>query len=66
MMKISTFLTPALALTLSIGGCILSSCADISSPSAATPLPANETFSQYMNPRGYAYPIVDRICDHSL
>ncbi len=63
-MKISTFLTPAL--TLTIVGCMFSSCADTSSTPAATPLPVNETFSQYMKPRGYAYPIVDRIREYSL
>ncbi len=65
MMKISTLLTLRIVMVSLITGCIFSSCADVSSTSEATPLPANETLSQYMNPRGYAYPVVDRVCDHS-
>lgn len=43
----------------------ISSCADFSTNMPATPLPANETLSQYMNPRGYTYPVVDRVCDNT-
>jgi len=41
------------------------SCADMTSTNAATPLPVNETMGEYMNPKGYAYAVVDRVSEYN-
>ena len=39
------------------------SCTSLSTYQEETLLPKNESIAQYMNPRGYAYPVVNRLID---
>ncbi len=52
-------------LILPLFGFLLFSCGGVSSFSEVSPVPVNESVSEYMNPRGYSYAVVDRVCDRN-